>query len=189
MADQGTEGLLSSFLRSKRLKAVRPYIKGRVLDVGCGSGALADMVAPDRYLGVDVDEQSLAKARKQHSQHRFQSVLPPAEPAFDTVVALAVIEHVPDPVALLRDLAARLRMAPESWIVCTTPHPSVHWIHTAGAKVGLFSRHANKEPKCLFDRARLNSLGKECGLKLAVYKRFLFGANQLAVFRRTGDFS
>ncbi|MGB9662694.1 MAG: class I SAM-dependent methyltransferase [Moorellaceae bacterium] len=189
MADQGTEGLLSSFLRSQRLKAVRPYIRGRVLDVGCGAGALADMVAPDFYLGVDIDEQSLAKARKLHPNHCFQSVLPPAESAFDTVVALAVIEHVPDPAAFLYDLAARLKKAPGSWIVCTTPHPSVHWIHTAGARVGLFSRHASKEHRSLLDRTRLDSLGKECGLKLVIYKRFLFGTNQLALFRRTGDCS
>ena len=41
MADQGAEGLFSPFLRSRRLKAACPYIKGRVLDVGCGTGALA----------------------------------------------------------------------------------------------------------------------------------------------------
>jgi len=158
VVDQGAEGLLSSFLRSQRLNAVRPYIRRKVLDVGCGSGALADIVASDHYLGVDMDKRSINKARKQHPRYRFQTVLPPAEPAFDTVVALAVIEHVPDPAAFLCDFAARLRPAPGSRIVCTTSHPSVHWIHTAGVKVGLFNCHANGDYKYLFDRAHLNYL-------------------------------
>jgi hypothetical protein len=34
MADQGSEGLLSPFLRRKRILAVKPYLRGRVLDVG-----------------------------------------------------------------------------------------------------------------------------------------------------------
>lgn len=189
MADQGTEGVLSPFLRMQRLKAARPYIRGRVLDVGCGSGALADVVPADRYVGVDIDEQSLTNARQQHPQHRFQPALPPAEPAFDTVVSLAVIEHIHDPVAFMCDLAARLGPSPENCIVCTTPHPAVDWIHTVGASVGLFSGHANEEHEELLDRVHLEALAEECGLCLTVYRRFLFGGNQLAVFQRTGDFS
>jgi len=38
VADQGNEGLLSPFLRWRRIRAVLPYIRGCVLDVvGCGS--------------------------------------------------------------------------------------------------------------------------------------------------------
>jgi ribosomal protein L11 methylase PrmA len=79
MADQGTEGLFSPFLRSQRFRAARPYIKGRVLDVGCGTGVLAGIVAADLYVGVDIDEQSLSIANKQYPQYNFQSFLPPEE--------------------------------------------------------------------------------------------------------------
>jgi 2-polyprenyl-3-methyl-5-hydroxy-6-metoxy-1,4-benzoquinol methylase len=132
---------------------------------------------------VDIDEESLVSARAHHPEHRFQSSLPPPEPAFDTVVSLAVIEHVPDPAAFLIDLAARLRSSSESRIVCTTPHPAVDWVHTAGASIGLFSRHANQEHEQLLDAARLAALAKGCSLQVSVYRRFLFGANQLAVFQ------
>lgn len=187
MADQGAEGLLSPFLRSQRLKVARPYIKGRVLDVGCGTGALAGIVHPDSYVGVDIDEQSLAIARQRYPHHSFQSAMPAAEPVFDTVISLAVIEHVPDPGLFLRELAMRLRSGPDNFLVCTTPHPAVDWIHTAGAKVGLFSRHANEEHEELLDRTRIEVLANQCDLKLSVYRRFLFGANQLAVFQKNGD--
>lgn len=96
MADQGGEGILSPLLRFLRLRIVRPYLRGMVLDVGCGSGVLASVVQPGSYLGVDVDEEALAEARRQYPRHNFQSFLPPAEPVFDTVIAMAVIEHVLD---------------------------------------------------------------------------------------------
>ena len=96
MADQGTEGLFSPFLRSLRLKAACPYIKGRVLDVGCGTGALAGIVSADLYVMVDVDRQALSIARKQHPHYTFQSSLPPAEPVFNTSIALVVFQRKGD---------------------------------------------------------------------------------------------
>ena len=44
MTDQAVEGLLSPFLRQQRINAIKPYIKGVVLEVGCGSGLLAGML-------------------------------------------------------------------------------------------------------------------------------------------------
>ncbi|MHA1567622.1 MAG: class I SAM-dependent methyltransferase [Alphaproteobacteria bacterium] len=99
MADQGREGLLSPFLRKQRSKAARPYLKGRVLDVGCGAGALAKLIDPESYVGIDIDEDPLNRARRDFPHHRFESALPEGSKKFDTVVALAVIEHVPDPSA------------------------------------------------------------------------------------------
>ena len=40
--DQGAEGLFSSFLRVRRMKAALPYLQGKVLDSGCGIGKWTD---------------------------------------------------------------------------------------------------------------------------------------------------
>ena len=101
MADQGTEGLLSPFLRRQRFKVAKPYLNGRILDVGCGSGALAELIDPAWYLGIELDEDSVNKAKQSYPHHFFQNTLPPVEEKFNTVVSLAVIEHVPDPATLL----------------------------------------------------------------------------------------
>lgn len=74
-----------------------------MLDVGCGTGALAAFVSPDCYLGVEIDYDSLAKARA-YPWHRFEGALSNSGERFDTVIALAVIEHVPDPAGFLREL-------------------------------------------------------------------------------------
>ena len=184
MADQGSGGLLSPLLRSRRIAAARPFLKGRVLDLGCGSGKLAGIVPPDCYLGVDIDEYSLDRARAAYPDHAFRGSLPPRDETFDTVVALAFIEHVPDPAEALREMAVRLRPRPASAIICTTPHPTVEKLHALGARAGLFSREANEEHEALLDRRRMEEIARASGLRLVIYRRFLLGANQLALFQR-----
>lgn len=183
MADQGAEGFLSPWLRNRRFAAAQPYLRGRVLDVGCGSGALAARVAADRYLGIEVDSESLELARSRFPYHAFTSQLPALDERFDTVVALAVIEHVAAPSEFLERLAAHLRDA-AARLVVTTPHPSMDWIHDAGSVIGLFSRHANEEHEALLDRESLTRAGTEANLRLISYRRFLLGANQIAVFQK-----
>lgn len=184
MADQGAEGLLSPFLRKKRFITVKPFLRGRVLDYGCGSGGLAEIVPADCYLGIEIDCDSLQRARLHFPNHNFFSALPESGEKFDTVVSLAVIEHVKNPVYFLQILANQMNDSSEARVVVTTPHPTVDWIHDMGAKIGLFSKHASEEHEDLLDREKLEAAGFQAGLKLICYKRFLFGANQLAVFRR-----
>lgn len=184
MADQGTEGLFSPYLRRQRIKAVCPFLYGKVLDMGCGSGALASLVPAENYFGVDIDEKSLTKARQLYPQHHFQMSLPLVQPVFDTVVSLAVIEHVINPKKFISDLAAYLAPSSKSHILITTPHPSMDWIHTIGASIGLFSRHASEEHEQLLSRIQLKSLAEANGLHVVLYRKFLFGANQLAILMR-----
>lgn len=184
MADQGAQGLLSPFLRNQRIAAARPYLEGRILDVGCGAGSLAQYVNPQNYIGVDMDAVSLKIARRRFPEHVFYEKLEDnvEEEYFDTVVALAVIEHVPSPTEFLLTLTKYLRADENARIICTTPHPSMDWVHGLGARIGLFSRAANEEHEELLDRTLLMSSAQKAGLTLLTYKRFLMGANQIAVF-------
>jgi SAM-dependent methyltransferase len=184
MADQGSEGLLSPFLRKRRFNAATPYLRNRVLDIGCGSGELAKYVVTQRYLGIEIDEYSLKKAKLKFPDHVFISCFPNESEKFDTVVALAVIEHISDPVQFLRDCTRHLSELDDSSIVITTPHPLFEWIHALGASLGFFSKHANEEHEELLDKAKLDTVGRLAGLRMVRYRRFLLGANQLAVYMR-----
>lgn len=182
--DQGSEGLLSSFLRSRRLRQARPLLRGRILDFGCGGGELAVGCDPADYLGYDRDSELLRRARADHPEFRFSDQLPTAG-VFDTIAMLAVIEHLPAPSEVLASLTGLL--APEGRIVGTTPHPAFDRLHAAGARLGLFSSAASEEHELLLDRAALERVGRPAALALSRYQRFLLGANQLFVYAPRAD--
>lgn len=178
MADQAAEGLLSPWLRSQRIQHALPYIRGRVLDFGCGVGALAAYLSPDAYRGVERDPESLALARERYPTFCFEDSLITTD-TFDTIVALAVIEHIEDPVGLLKALRARLQ--PAGHIVVTTPHPGIKGIYRIGTALGLFSRHAHEEHQALLDLSAMQGICNQAELSIRTYQRFLLGCNQLFV--------
>ena len=179
MADQAKQGLFSPLLQRARVAAVRDHLKGRVLDIGCGNGVLADHVPQELYLGVDRDAETLASARRLHPAHSFAADAPENE-LFDTVVALALLEHLPEPLQTMLEWKAHLK--PGGRIVLTTPHKSLRWAHDFGSKIGIFSQDAADEHETMFDRGMLDRLGRDAGMRMVDYRRFLGGANQLAIY-------
>ncbi|MDO1528007.1 bifunctional 2-polyprenyl-6-hydroxyphenol methylase/3-demethylubiquinol 3-O-methyltransferase UbiG [Fulvimonas sp. R45] len=101
--------------------AARVDLRGaKVADVGCGGGLLSEALARAgaRVTGIDLGPKVIEIARLHLHEsgldvdYRVQSSagLAQAEPAaFDAVCCMELIEHVPDPAALVRDLAAMLR--------------------------------------------------------------------------------
>ena len=178
---QTKQGLMSPTLQKMRFQAAVPFVHGDILDFGCGSGEILRYGADvKRYVGIDIDADALNEAKQTYPQHNFYPTLNDSKGHYDTVVALAVVEHVKDPEQLLIKLASLLK-GNQSRIVLTTPHPNFEWIHYLGAKVGLFSREAADEHENLLDRTGLEKHCLRANLTITRYRRFLFGANQLVV--------
>ncbi|HEV7122287.1 MAG TPA: bifunctional 2-polyprenyl-6-hydroxyphenol methylase/3-demethylubiquinol 3-O-methyltransferase UbiG [Rhodanobacter sp.] len=101
--------------------AARSDLRGaRVADVGCGGGLLSETLASAgaHVTAIDLGRKVIEIARlhlhesKLDIDYRVQSSadLAAAEPAsFDAVCCMELIEHVPDPAALVNDLAAMLK--------------------------------------------------------------------------------
>lgn len=178
MGNQVEQGFFSPFLQRARIAASRPFLTGRVLDIGCGNGAMAAYVEPHHYLGVDRDRHALAAAKATFPKHRFEEKLP-SEGSFETVVALAVIEHLKHPGTALETWAALL--TDQGRIVLTTPHRSFRIVHDLGSWLGLFSREAADEHEEMFDLPLLSTIANKSGLLIGHYRRFLGGANQLFI--------
>lgn len=106
------------------LRLVRPG--GRLLDVGCGRGAVASLLSErfDEVHGVDADEEALATAAERGvgvaRADLDREPLPFADGYFDAVVSLDVIEHVLDPATFVRELARVLR--PGGKVYLATPN-------------------------------------------------------------------
>jgi 2-polyprenyl-6-hydroxyphenyl methylase/3-demethylubiquinone-9 3-methyltransferase len=101
----------------------------RVVDVGCGGGLLSEALARAgaKLTGIDLGQKVIDIARLHLHEsnlvvdYRVQSSadLAAAEPAgFDAVCCMELIEHVPDPAALVNDLAAMLK--PGGWLFMST---------------------------------------------------------------------
>lgn len=85
-------------------EAFAPLAGKRVLDVGCGAGALARSLAARgaRVTGVDPNTEALAVAREAVPAGTFRAAgaeaLPFADASFDGAVFLNSLHHVPKPV-------------------------------------------------------------------------------------------
>ena len=82
----------------------------RMLDVGCGTAWLAEHF--DDYTGVDGSPEAVATAAERGRRVLLASVaepLPFGDAGFDGVVAKDILEHVDDPVFVVREILRVLR--------------------------------------------------------------------------------
>jgi 2-polyprenyl-3-methyl-5-hydroxy-6-metoxy-1,4-benzoquinol methylase len=146
--------LLSPYLQSRRFQAVKPFLIGDVLDLGCGQAELAAWLEPGQiYYGVEGDEVRVARLRDLFPAWSFLSFDLDQDRLdvgrqFDTITMIAVIEHLNNPSNLLTQLPALL--TPNGHLVITTPSPLGDRVHRMGARLGLFSMIAVESQSNLF---------------------------------------
>jgi SAM-dependent methyltransferase len=151
-----------------RVARHRPAARS-LLDVGAGTGFLVEAAARRGWEGIGVEPSAPLAARARASGRPvLAGGLPhPALGArrFDVVTLVDVVEHVADPVTLLRDAARHL--APGGALLVVTPDvaawaPRVlgaRWWHYRIAHVGYFDRHT------------LRQLATRAGLRVAAIAR------------------
>jgi 2-polyprenyl-6-hydroxyphenyl methylase/3-demethylubiquinone-9 3-methyltransferase len=117
-------------LRLGWIQSLAGKLKGRqVLDVGCGGGILAESMAlvGAEVIGIDLAEKSLQVARlhglETGVQVDYQAIavetLAQQRPGtFDIVTCMEMLEHVPDPAAIVRACATLAK--PGGWVFFST---------------------------------------------------------------------
>ena len=106
----------------------------RLLDIGCGTGAMLDMLAPfGQVVGADFAPQALAfcRARGEEQGRRYPLTradvrrLPFAADSFDAVTAMDVIEHIDDDKAASAEILRVLK--PGGRLFVTVPAYQFLW--------------------------------------------------------------
>ena len=172
-------------LRLGWIDSIAPLGGKRILDVGCGGGILADSMARTAsahgaggsVLGVDLGRESLQIAQL----HALEAVTPSVSyreisaealaeemPAsFDVVTCMEMLEHVPDPAAIVRACATLVK--PNGWVFFSTINRNVKSFAEAivGAEyvLGLIPRGTHEYAKFI-QPAELAAWARSSGLSL-----------------------
>jgi 2-polyprenyl-6-hydroxyphenyl methylase/3-demethylubiquinone-9 3-methyltransferase len=107
--------------------SLKPLEGKSALDVGCGAGLLAEPLARlgAKVTAVDAAPELIEAARAHAAGQGLEidyraAAVEQIESQFDLVTSMEVIEHVADPAAFLKALAARL--APDGLLILSTPN-------------------------------------------------------------------
>lgn len=122
---KATNSVLANELLLREILKTTSYIKGRVLDIGCGEKPYRDIFSSriDSYIGVDLPQTVHAK----HAIDIFANAhyLPFKKNTFDTVLCLEVLEHVEMPLEVLKEIYGVLKKGG----VLILSAPQNYWIH------------------------------------------------------------
>lgn len=145
---------------------VQKHLEGDVMDFGGNKGELKDFVKGN-YLVVNYDH-SVMKGKK-----------------FDTIVALAVIEHihVKDVFKVFKKFSQK-HLRNKGVVFLTTPTKLAKPILDFMAWAGIVGKENIEEHKHYWSKCDIYRLARETGFKVSKYRRFQMGVNQLAVFTK-----
>jgi len=107
---------LNAVMLENSLRQCVPYVKGRLLDVGCGQRPYEKtfFAGASEYVGADYQTD-----RSRPDVVCSAVEMPVPNESFDTVTCTEVLEHVPDPLRALREMHRVLK--PGGHLILTTP--------------------------------------------------------------------
>ncbi len=181
--DRDSKAHLSFRFRSRAFVAAEAYRKYspprteiRLLDLGAAEGrtmaTLHRELRAAESIGIEYAQDLIDCVRELPSGCRLvkgdaTSIRGIVEPAsFDCVTALAVLEHLPDPLLLMQQAHWALRKGGVFVGTC----PSSSWDSISGS-LGL---HKEEHHESKFDRAKFEALARRAGLAGKRYERFMF---------------
>jgi 2-polyprenyl-6-hydroxyphenyl methylase / 3-demethylubiquinone-9 3-methyltransferase len=115
-----------------------------VLDVGCGAGLLSEAMATKgaRVKAIDLSESALGAARE-HAAFNNQDIdyqniaieqLSTSEQRFDVITCMEMLEHVPDPLAIIQHCTALLKPSGTLFLSTINRNPKSYAFSIIGAE-------------------------------------------------------
>lgn len=180
-------GILTRYLEKKRENKVKNYIRGSILDIGCGPAKAMTYSKVLKYVGIEFSKDDVSKLKKKYPKALFYSKNMEFEEInlkekVDVVIMCAFIEHLDNIKNPLIQAIKNLKEGGE--IVLTTPTKFGNNVHFIGASLGIFSKEAREDHKTILSKKDFVELAKKYNLKLSKFEYFEFFCNQLVVFEK-----
>ena len=180
---------LEPLLAHLRINRIKKYLKknSRIIDFGCGSNFALLNCFPKKYFTKYVGIDPLASSKLiNDSVEIIKSKIEKSivkENNFDTVVMLALLEHVDDPEKIVNKAYKLLKK--NGVVVATTPSiiakPVLEFL---SYKLGIVSKREIEEHKQYFTPRFIKNIFYNVGFKNVIIKRFEFGFNILIVAKK-----
>lgn len=162
----------------ERIRAVLPHVKGYLLDIGCGENRLVKLYG--NGVGVDIIDLGGGAIILEDS-----SSLPFEDRQFDTISFLASLNHIPNREEVVKEAARVLK--PDGIIIVTMINPILGWV---GHKLWWYGEHRKRK----IQEGELDgmwaedviSLMRSADMALVERRGFIYGMNNLFVFRKEG---
>jgi 2-polyprenyl-3-methyl-5-hydroxy-6-metoxy-1,4-benzoquinol methylase len=178
------------FIQALRIRKAANHLpgSGRILDVGCGDGALFRHLSDRPVSGVGIDpdiEATVDYGTYKLIKGWFPTDLPSNE-GFDAITMLATLEHVPPEVQREMAAACSELLNSSGRLIITVPSKRVDPLLNALKRVRLIDGMA-LEQHYGFDPQMTPSLFSSDGLTLVTSETFEAGLNHLFVFEKTAS--
>jgi len=166
------------------------YLKGNVLDIGCFNAYILSFLTDSQaYIGIDANEELIDSLRQENRRQKTyfhrrdveRENLPRFDIEFETILMIALIEHLRDAESILEQCYQLLK--DNGHLVITTPTPMGDKFHRIGAKLGLTSKEAVQEHHRIYSYKDMAELLTKTGFYIHLYRKFEFGMNQTFVAR------
>jgi SAM-dependent methyltransferase len=167
---------LGQFLLRWRVRTVLPHVRGRLLDIGCGSNTVARRHGHGS-LGIDVHQWGDVDLVVPDT-----SKLPYENGSFDTVTILAALNHIPNRGDVLRE-ACRL-LKPGGRIILTMIPPTISqvWHFLRRPWDADQTERGMKEGEVWgLTPAAVRKLLTDAGFVVQAEKRFMLGINRMTL--------
>lgn len=151
--------------RDRILSLVKDLPKGRVIEVGCGSGSVLRDLADSGHQcnGVETSTDAVAVARQLLAPHADAQILDASNPAwdseFDLLMSFEVLEHIEHDHAALKDWVRWLK--PGGKVIVSVPAHMQMWSQR-DAWAGHFRRYGKEDLLRLAEAAGLKVERVEC---------------------------
>lgn len=173
---------IGKILLNWRIKTVLPYVKGNLLDIGCGTNQLARSYS-GKSTGTDVYQWGDVDVVVENSAN-----LPFEDKTFGTVSIIAALNHIPNRLEVLKEAHRVLQNDGKLIITMIPPKISKMW-HMIRKSWDVDQRERGMKQGEVFGLTsrELSRLLSEAEFHIIYKKKFMFGINNLTISKKRND--